>query len=91
MRINAPEGQKVKYTEDGGYEAQHEQARRHLVINGEYTVERTKVGSWNSDVYLLEVPGTPFNTCMFEEIEPYLEEVETVEELYKDEYMSRWD
>jgi len=33
-----------------------------------YTVARTKVGSWHTDVYLVERPGIAFNSVDFDEI-----------------------
>lgn len=33
-----------------------------------YTVERTDVHGWSTDVYLVEVPGMGFNSVCFEEI-----------------------
>ena len=68
MNIHAKKGDKVIYKHpNSGYKHHQETARKHLVLNQVYTVERTEVGDWHTDVYLQEVPGIAFNSAHFED------------------------
>ncbi len=33
-----------------------------------YTIERPDTGGWHTAVYLVEVPGKPFNSVVFEQV-----------------------
>jgi hypothetical protein len=65
MNIYAKKGDKVIYCfPTSGYDYDKEQAKEKLVLNQVYTIERTKVHGWSTDVYLQEVQGS-FNSVMF--------------------------
>lgn len=53
----------------GGYPAQAATAERYLKEGEVYTVESTDVGSWNTTVYLKEVPGVGFNSVCLAEVD----------------------
>lgn len=75
MNIYALPGHRVRCsTHTAGYEYEQEEARKHLKLGGEYTVERTEVDSWSTKVFLEEVPGVPFNSVFFEDVEPQEDE-----------------
>jgi len=90
MRLNAPPGQKVRFTNTGGHDAQRMRAGRSLSTQRHYEVERVDVGRTYSYVYLKGVQENEngFNTVMFEEVGDLLEPVMTVRELYEGEYPS---
>jgi hypothetical protein len=68
MDIYAEEGHKIKFTSpNAGYEYDQKQAETHLLVNETYTVERTEVGNFSTDVYLKEVPGLKFNSVLFDD------------------------
>ena len=70
MNIYALKGHKVKVSNlSGGYEYHREVANKHLTIGNHYTIEKTDVDSWNTDVYLKEIPGIAFNSVYFEDTE----------------------
>lgn len=70
MDIYAKEGSKVVFDKpDAGYQGAVEKAAKHLTVGSTYTVERTEVGGWSTDVYLKEVEGVSFNSCMFSDID----------------------
>lgn len=69
MNIHALAGTKVKYTGQGGYGPEKERADKHLTVGDTYTVAYTNVGNWHTNVHLREVPGVPFNSVMFDDIE----------------------
>lgn len=62
MNIYARCGHKVKFTNEGGYELERENALK--------IVADTEVHSFSSGVYLEEFPGKYFNTCLFEDVFP---------------------
>lgn len=62
---------RVRFTGYGGYEYHKEHARKFLTVDGIYTVERTDVGGWHTDVYLKEFPGEGFNSVMFAEVQSF--------------------
>lgn len=68
MAIDAPAETKVRFTGHGGYDSEQARARELLTIGATYTIERTEVGGWRTDVYLKELPGKSFNSVMFEEV-----------------------
>lgn len=61
-------GTKVRYTGHNGTEADQDWANKHLTVDAIYTIERTDVGGWHTDFYLVEVPGKPFNSVHFAEV-----------------------
>lgn len=70
MRIDCPEGTKVILGfPDHGYPHDQEMVKKHLKVGETYTVERTVIHNFNTDVYLKEIPGVPFNSVLFEEVE----------------------
>jgi hypothetical protein len=66
MNIYAKNGDKVIFCyPDNGYEHDQEYCKKHLTLNGVYTVELTEVGQSYSSVILQEIPNKSFNTVMF--------------------------
>jgi len=90
MRLNAPQGQKVRYLNKNGYDVQREFANKYLNEGAIYTVKEVCVYGSSSDVVLEEVPNESFNTVMFEEIGDILPATLTVKELYDREYTNNW-
>lgn len=77
MDINSKQGAKVKgiFDADGnlmnGYDSQKEVASLYIQQDKIYTVYRTEIHSWYTNVYLIEFPDISFNSVHFEEyIEP---------------------
>ena len=71
MNIYAKKGDKVVVSNlTAGYEHDQQVAKNHLNIGEVYTVERTVVHSWYTDVYLLEIPGVKFNSVFFKDKNP---------------------
>lgn len=69
MNIYALKGHKVKCkTLSAGYDYDKEVAQNHLKVEKEYTIERTQVDSWHTDVWLQEIPNVKFNSVFFEDI-----------------------
>lgn len=69
MNIHAKKGELVVFTHpDAGYDSHQEKARKFLEEGKTYTVERTVVDAWHTDVYLQEVPGEAFNSVHFSDI-----------------------
>ena len=69
MNIRTPAGQKVRYAfPENGYPYQQDVASAHLQVGGVYTVERTEIDSWTTDVYLKEFPDVRFNSVLFENL-----------------------
>lgn len=80
MDIYAPAGTRVRFTNhNAGYNHNQEKARKHLVLNGVYTVLRTSVHSWYTDVYFKELPEHGFNSVLFETVETKETKMETPE------------
>lgn len=68
MNIYALNGHKVKCkTLSGGYSYHQEIAEKYLKIDEEYTIEKTEVDSWHTDVWLQELPNVKFNSVFFED------------------------
>jgi hypothetical protein len=68
MNIYALKGHKVTCeTLFAGYNYDQELARKYLEIGKEYTVEKTKVYSWHTHVWLQEFPNVIFNSVFFED------------------------
>lgn len=69
MRIDAPPGTKVRYSfEQNGHPHDQNQAKTFLKVGETYTVSRTDIHQWTTDVYLVEVPIACFNSVLFEEV-----------------------
>ena len=69
MNIYALKGHKVKVkTLSAGYFCEQEDIKTYLELNKEYTIERTDINGWHTDVYLVEVPNIPFNSAFFEDV-----------------------
>lgn len=67
MNINAMRGDKVIFTAEGGYDSDIARAKTYLKPGVEYTVDYTKISGWSTAVFLVEFPGTAFNSVMFED------------------------
>lgn len=68
MNIHAKAGHLVTVTEQGmnnGYQSDKDHAKKYLSIGEVYTIERTVVDNWHTDVYLNEIPGIVFNSVHF--------------------------
>lgn len=91
MRINAPRGQKIVYVtpRPGSPVSDHE--KRLLQSETVYTVNGTKVYRSHSTVQLEEIPDQDFNTTLFKEVGELLPEVDTIEEIYLRNLLSRPD
>lgn len=75
MEIYALKGHKVRCIgTDSVYHYLTERAEKYLEVGKEYTVERTTVHSWQTDVELQEFPGVEFNSEIFEDLEESSEE-----------------
>jgi hypothetical protein len=71
MNIHAREGHKIKYTHPtAGYLGDQETARKHLILNHQYSVKKTVVHDYTTDVYLREIEqeGVFFNSVMFDDV-----------------------
>lgn len=68
MRIDAPEGTKVKYLNKNGYPGDKTLANMYLKEGQIYTVDFTVAHSWGTDLFLNEFIES-FNSDMFEEVE----------------------
>lgn len=73
MDIYSKPGTKVVFTGLNGGEIEQASARKKLVIGKSYTVKRTEIEGWYTDVYLNEVEGS-FNSVLFIEEEKYKKE-----------------
>lgn len=77
MNIYALKGHKVKCeTLSAGYDYHKEVAQKHLEVGKEYTVEKTQVDSWHTDVWLQEFPNVKFNSVFFEDTVEQSEEMD---------------
>jgi len=85
MNIYAIKKHKVKcITVDSAYVNERELNKQHLVPGQEYTVDKTVVGSWFTQVFLEEIPGVSFNSVIFEDVIPQsLENTESHSDYYK--------
>ena len=67
MDIYTKSGQHVVFAHpDSGYD--QKKAAGHLEVGKTYTVDHTTVHDWNTDAFLQEVPGVPFNSTMFNDV-----------------------
>ena len=70
MNIYAKNGHRVRCTKiSNGVQYDTEIAKRHLLLNEEYTVEETHVYNWLTHVFLQEFPGIAFNSVFFDDVE----------------------
>jgi hypothetical protein len=67
MNIYAKKGDKVRFLNENGREAERAYAAEILKEGKAYTIDHTDVYGWHTDVYLQEVPGKSFNSVMFED------------------------
>lgn len=69
LKIEVEHGTKVKflYPERSHLNYVTEHARYHLLIGSVYTVDYTVIHAFHTEVFLIEVPGIPFGSCMFVE------------------------
>ncbi len=87
MDINAKLGYKVTVTEqtiNNGYPHDKVQANKYLKVGEVYTVHHTDVGSWHTDVYLIEFPKISFNSVHFISVPQQPESKEQEKELPRD-------
>lgn len=69
MNIFALKGHKVKCSNlSKGYPHQQQVAKNHLNIGQEYTIEKTEVDAWSTNVWLQEFPTVKFNSVFFEDV-----------------------
>lgn len=72
FNIHSEAGRKVTVTDisiNNGYDSDAEKANKYLKPGNIYTVERTRVDSWFTDVWLNEFPDIRFNSVHF--VSPY--------------------
>lgn len=72
--IRSPVGTKLRYTGLNGYDIDRAYANEHLKEGHIYTLERADIHAWNTDFYLVEVPGKAFNSVHFVTTSDMLEE-----------------
>lgn len=65
MDIRSPQGTKVVFTACGGMDGDIEHAKKKLVVGEIYTIRKTVVHDWITDVYLEGFPCAVFNSCLF--------------------------
>ena len=71
MNIYARDGDLIIFNHpNAGYDPDQKKARELLTIDSIYTVERTEVDSWHTNVYLKEFPGEVFNSVLFDDVLP---------------------
>jgi len=67
--LHCEKGSKIAFVHpNSGYPGDQESAKKHLIKNGEYTVEYLSVGRSSSTIQVKEVPGIKFNSVHFERI-----------------------
>jgi len=65
MDIYTPAGQKVRYLNNHGHDSEREAANLHLQEGAVYTLLRTKIFKYRTEIFLQEFPDIPFNSVMF--------------------------
>ena len=71
MDIYSKKGTKVIVTKEtikNGYDYVEEHAKKHLKIGEQYTIEKTVVSGWSTEVYLQEFPNERFNSVTFKNV-----------------------
>ena len=56
---------KLVFEGKGGYEFERESAKEKLIVGQDYYVEKVVVGSYNTEIYLVNISGS-FNFCLIE-------------------------
>lgn len=75
MNIYAINGHKVRCeTFNAGYGHDQQTAEKYLEVGKEYTIERTSVDGWSTDVWLEEFSDIRFNSVFFEDVVEQSEE-----------------
>lgn len=70
MNIYALENHKIRCcTLNAGYDYHKELAEKYLEVGKEYTVLRTHIDSYHTDVVVKEIPDVKFNSVFFESID----------------------
>lgn len=70
MNIYAEYGHKVIATDlDAGFDSDIENAHKYLEKGKVYTVDWAEVGGWLTEVKLVEIPESSFNSVHFEDYE----------------------
>jgi hypothetical protein len=68
VNIYAQHGDRAAFKNPtNGLEGDQQKALKHLTVDEIYTVDRTVVHNWHTDVFLVEVPGVYFNSVLFED------------------------
>lgn len=68
MNIYALPGARVTFSHPtSGYDNQQKTAAEYLQVGATYTVQRTDVHGWHTDVFLCEVPDVSFNSALFDD------------------------
>lgn len=66
MDIYTPIGSKVIFSfPNNGTEHEQNIAKKYLILNKEYTIEKIEIGSWHTDVFLKEIKNISFNSVLF--------------------------
>jgi hypothetical protein len=65
----SPQGRKVRFLDENGYDIQRENANKYFKKNDVLTVKEIYVGRCSSDVEFEEFPNKKFNTVMFADVE----------------------
>jgi hypothetical protein len=53
---------------DWGYKVDQRIAAEHLRVGDYYQVDQVEILAWNTNVFLKDFPGIPFNSVLFEEV-----------------------
>lgn len=66
VEIDVAPGTRVRWAfPQNGLRCHQDTAKLHLSRRKTYTVERTDIHGWHTDLYLREVPGVAFNHVLF--------------------------
>jgi hypothetical protein len=67
MNISSLPGSIVKFSNPkNGCDYEIAMAQKYLTLGENYTVLKTKIASYHTNVYLVEIPNVCFNSCFFE-------------------------
>lgn len=70
MDIYAKKGHRVVFSNpESGYQHHQNTAKEYLKVGKTYTINKTEVSNYHTDVYLEEVPGVAFNSVLFEDLD----------------------
>jgi hypothetical protein len=67
--VKSPEGRRVVFLDENGYDIQRETANRYFKQGDILTVKDIYIGRSSSEVEFIEFPNKMFNTVMFADIE----------------------